>query len=214
MDYQEFMGKYGTRYAVVKLHCEGKPFEEIGNIFGLSEAGVKYQYRRFVNGLYHCYARFLENSANVVPRKLHDFYISMDITVAAMEEIYKEPLSLFRQGDPPLFLMYFKNIPLYRELTEEQISDLEKKIAGMRRRQRKSYDEIGKMLDLTARKSRALYQSYYHKKVKKAAEIVQPTVDYDFFRFLCDYSHYPHIRWKLIVGEYADLVQELMDEYD
>lgn len=214
MNYLEFIERHKEKYEVVKLRCEGKTFKEIGNEFNLCEAGAKYRNRMFISGLYHCYVKFLENKGIKNVDKIWDFYVDTAITVAAMEKIYNEQLSLFRQGNAPLLSIYYKDIPHYRELTKSQIVDLEKIIVGAKKRQMKSYAEIGKMLDLTNRKIKDMYQSYYHRKVKRAVDIVQPTVGFDYFDYLCDYSYYPQIRWKLILEEYSDLVHDLKDEYD
>lgn len=211
MDYMEFMNRNKLDYEIVKLKHAGKTFQEIGNQYKLCGAGIAHKYRKFLFRLFKCYHQFLSSNGIMDAYEFLEFYVSIAITIAYMEHVHDDSLSVLRHGEPPLLAEFYTDIPPFRNLTEGQVKTFETRIVEEKDQQNKTYADIGKALNLTADKVKRMYQFYYHQKCLKAIEIIEPKVDFSFIDYIFDYSYYPQVRWQLIVKEYSDLVQDLVE---
>ncbi len=211
MDYTEFMNRNKLNYEIVKLKHEGKTFQEIGDQYNLSGTGIAYKYRHFLFKLFRCYCQFLNRNSIRDAYDFLEFYVDTAVTIAYLEQVHDDLLSVLRHGEPPLLAGFYTDIPPYRHLAEEQVKSLEKQIIEAKDRKNKTYADIGSTLNLTTEKVKRIYQSYYHQKCLKAIEVIEPEVNFSFSEYIFSYSHYPQVRWQQIVREYAELIQDLID---
>lgn len=103
------------------------------------------------------------------------------------------------------------DIPPFRHLTEEDILALEKKIVKARNEQKRTFSAIGKEYDLSKEKTISIYNMHYHKKVLTAFKRIQPTVNFSISNYVFNYSSNYYKRWELILNQYAEFVQDLLD---
>lgn len=64
---------------------------------------------------------------------------------------------------------------------------------------------------MTREKTRWMYNHYYHKKVMLALERIEAYMGKEVLYFILNYSNCSRKRWELIVKDYPDLVQDLID---
>lgn len=211
MSYTEFMSKYRLNYEIVKLRHEGRTLQEIGDQYHLCASGVANKYRKFLFRLFRCYGEFLDSNGIGNACEILEFYVDVAVAIAYMEQVYDDFLRIFRHGKPPLLSGFYTNIPPFRDLTEGQLKVLERKILEAKDQQNETYADMADTLNLTADKVKTIYHSYYHRKCLKAIKRIEPTVDYSFSDYIFSYSHYPQVRWQLIIEEYADLIRDLTD---
>lgn len=212
LTYDEFMEKYSLCYEILYLkHNQGKTYQEIANDLNRSKEQIGRKYRLFLFRLYKCYYLHLKSIGIVLDASdILGFYENTAYAAAYLEKTYNEPLNFFRHGKPPVLLGYVKNFPPYRELTNQKILNLEKKVLEAWERQNKTFADIGRDLKITSEKARSTYENHYFKKVRKAIELISPD-DLCFMEHIFNYSNYSHKRWELIVREYADFVQDLIE---
>lgn len=167
---------------------------------------------KFLWNLYVCYFRYLTSiGLEVDAIGIRDFYESSSHAVAYLEKTYSEELNLFRGGRPPVFLENVKRLPPYRKLTDRQSMNLEKEIVRARECERRTFLDIGKEFDITWEKARCLYKHHYHRKVMAALDKIKERTGEDLSTYIFEYSPYPYKRWLLIVKDYPNFVQDLID---
>lgn len=213
MDFEQFIKKYEMHYEIASLmHQQGKKQKEIGDQFNLSATCINQKYKRFLHALYKYYIQYLKcMQVKINERDLYDFYRSLSLCVAFFEKTYNQYLDSLRCGIPPIIFEKHMNIPTFRNLTAEKILELEKYIIEAREKQRKSYFNIGKELELSKEKAKYIYDFYYHKKILKAYERIRPIVDFSVENYIFSRSYASYKRWELIVEKYAELVDDLID---
>lgn len=214
MNYEEFIEKYAENRKIVMLKHQKNTYKAIAKLLNISSQRVRQRYFDFCYKLYRCYCFHLESIQIEIDRSdILTFYNSIQMAIAYLEKTYKESLNVFRQGEPPIMFGYYKTFPTYRRLTDKQLLNLEKRIVDAKINQNKIYGEIGRELKLTNEKVKHIFDFYYHKKIITAIELIEPTVDFCFSDYIYKYSHSPQLRWKRIVEEYTELVQNLIEEY-
>ncbi len=213
MTYEGFIEKYAKNMNIVQLRHQKNTYKEIGHVLNISPTRARQRYYDFCYKLYKCYRIYLEHlQMEINTHDILEFYKSITIAIAYLEKTYKEPLDLFRHGEPPIMFGYHKKFPNYRKITDIQLLNFEKKILEAKRNKHKRDIDIARELKLTKEKVKDISDLYYHKKVLKTFDIIQPTVNFCFSDYVYKYSDSPEKRWKLILEEYADLIQDLIDE--
>lgn len=213
MSYEKFVEDNGLNYQILEMKFkQGKSYKEIADALNKSIVTIGQRYRMFSWSLYRCYIRYLKSiGLEVNATDISNFYESSSHAVAYLEKTYSEALKLFRGDKPSVFLENVKTLPPYRKLTDRQLLNLEKKIVKARESQDRTFVDIGKELKITGEKARWLYDHYYHKKVIKALDRIEAHTESNFSYYIFDYSNYSHKRWELIIRDYSDLVQDLID---
>ncbi|MCI9274089.1 MAG: hypothetical protein HFE39_09090 [Clostridiales bacterium] len=213
MNYEKFVEDNSLNYQILEMKFkQGKSYKEIAGELNKSIITIGQRYRMFRWSLYTCYYRYLKSIGLEVDAKdIRNFYQSSSHAVAYLEKTYSEALTLFRGDETPVFLENVKNLPPYRKLTDRQVLNLEKKIVKAREGQGRTFADIGKELKITKEKTRRIYGHYYHKKVMKALDRIEAHTGNEGSYFIFDYSDSSRKRWELIVKDYPDLVQDLID---
>ncbi|MCI9598883.1 MAG: hypothetical protein HFE75_16730 [Firmicutes bacterium] len=214
MTYEKFIENNSLDYKILEMKFkQGKSHRDIAIALNKSISTIGEHYRMFSWNLYVCYFRYLTSiGLEVDAMSIRDFYESSSHAVAYLEKTYSEELNLFRGGRPPVFLENVKSLPPYRKLTNRQSMNLEKKIVQARERQGRTFLDLGKELKITPEKAQHMYRSYYHRKVMEALNRIKAQTGKDLSNFIFEYSHYSYKRWELIVRDYSDLVQDLIDD--
>lgn len=214
MTYEKFVADNSLNYKILEMKFkQGKSYREIATILNTSTGTIGQRYRMFSWSLYRCYFQYLKSiGLKVDATDIKNFYESSSHAIAYLEKTYNEELNIFRGGKPPVFLKIIKSLPPYRKLTDRQLLNLEKKIVKARESQTKTFVDIGKELKITPQKARWIYNHYYHKKVIAALDKIKAHTGNDLSYFIFNYSYYPHKRWELLVRDYPDLVQTLIDD--
>lgn len=215
IDFEQFILNHKTGYEIVKLrHQSGKTFKELACYYGLSIEQVQQKYHTFLRLLFKLYFKYLYTHNLNLKHEISDiinFYESMALSVAYLEKTYKNDLALLSHNKAPIILGNYTDVPPYRKLTSQEITELEKKILDSREHQKMTFIAIGKQYALSKEKVRDIYTYYYHKKVLEAIKRIDPTVDFSFKTFIVDYSNSACKRWKYIENIYADLIPDLID---
>lgn len=211
MDYLELIKKFEVDYEIVRLKHEKNSYAEIANHLNINKKRIGQRYNKFVVKLFKSYFIYLRSiGIKINSSDIWEFFYSWEIATAYLEQTYEEPLRLYRYGAPPL-MIGFCNVPPYRQLTDKQIRNLEKKIVKARDTQKKTFTIIGNELNLTREKTKRLYELYYHCKVLRAIDKIEPTVDYSFTNFIFSYSYNSRNQWNYILENHTDMVQDLID---
>ena len=211
MTYTEFIKNHKTHYEIVKLKQQGKTYKEIAYDTNLSAGRVIQKYYQFLYKLNKCYCCYLNSiKIEINLYDIMNFYENPALSAAYLEENYQAYLNTFRVGEPVMF-GYYKDFPDYRKLSDAQILTLEKQILEAKECQNKNFTVIGKELDLSKEKAKCIYDHYYRKKVLSAIDRIQPMVNFSYSGYVFHYSHTERKRWQLILSEYAELLQDLMD---
>lgn len=213
MDFEKFLMTNKVSYEIVRLrNQQKKTYADISHQLKLSVSRINQKYRKFSFDLLNFYIHYLKSISIVVNKwEIYNFYECADLSVAYLELTYKEYLDLLRQNVPPIFLESCTNFLPYRELTEEDILELEQKILKAKMDKRRSFADMGSQLGLTRKKTKQIYDSYYHKKTLIAFERIRPTVNFSIEDYVYRYTNSTLKRWQLIVNEYAEFVQDLID---
>lgn len=213
MSYEKFVEDNSLNYQILEMKFkQGKSYSEIAEILNKSIGNVGQRYRMFSWSLYRCYAAYLKSiGIKVDATDISNFYESSSYAVAYLEKTYSESLNLFRGDKSPVFLENVESLPPYRKLTDRQLLNLEKKIVKARESQGRTFVDIGKELKMTREKTRWMYNHYYHKKVMLALERIEAYMGKEVLYFIFNYSNCSRKRWELIVKDYPDLVQDLID---
>lgn len=211
MEFSKFMSENALGYELLILKIrEKKTWKEISTIYGQCMNGVISKYNLFLYNLFSLYSSHL---SNIVPgfdeNEIMEFYKSTLDAVAYLEKEYDTYLNAFRHGIHPVIIRIYSDFPSYRLLTINDICRLERKILTDKNILKKSFLAISKSLHLTVQKTRFIYYSYYHKKVKAAIDIIQPTVDFNFALYIYGKPGSYKRWWGRIQREYSELVRGL-----
>lgn len=211
MEYEKLIEKHKIGYEIACLrYNERKCYKEIARQFELSNYSVRDKQIKFLYDLlnfYVCGLRDCHFEINI--RNLYDFYCSVFLSIAFLEKKYGVCLEKLRHEKPPVILNNCLNLPLYRELLEDDIEKIEKYVQEAREQQKKKYSEIGQELDLSKEKIKRIYDEYYHKKTRLALDRIKSIVGESAVAYECKYSHNSYQRWKLIESKYSELVKDL-----
>lgn len=213
MSYEKFVESNSLNYLILEMKFkQGKSYSEIATTLNKSSATIGQRYRMFSWSLYRCYFRYLKSiGMEEDVTDIRNFYESFPHVIAYLEKQYSEELTLYRGGKPPVFFENVKSLPPFRKLSDRQLLNLEKKIVKARESQGKTFVDIGKEYKITWQKARCMYNRYYHKKVMKALDRIEAHTGNDLSFYIFHYSYYSRKRWELIVGNFPDLVQDLID---
>lgn len=115
-------------------------------------------------------------------------------------------LHTFKNGIPIIML---DNVPTFRRISPKKLQKYEQIILLEKNNKKKTFAVIANELKLTQEKVNAIYQSYYHKKIMAAIEIINPLVDFDFHEYIFSCSHYANKRWEIIQKDYKNLITKI-----
>lgn len=79
-------------------------------------------------------------------KELYDFYCSVFLSIAFLEKKYTAWLEFLRHGKPPVISNKYLEFPLYTELTENNIVEIEGYVREAREQQKKKFSELDKSL--------------------------------------------------------------------
>lgn len=211
MTYKEIIEKNNVGFQVHQMLKQGKSYNEIASCLGRKVSLVREKYKTFSYEMYQCYLKYLLSiGISIKDKEIFDFYRSTDYFNAYLEKSYSKELNIFRDGNSPLFLDPTNYLP-YRNLSKEQEKVIQKKILEARNQQKKTYYTIAKELKLTTEKTRWMYDIYYHRKIMTALTRLPHIDNYSLWKSLHNHSTSTYTRWNLIVKEFPDIVQDLVD---
>ena len=156
-------------------------FSGIANEYEISTERVKQFYSRIKIKQAHLYINHIVSILGREKEKeiwqdyydAADFYKNRTCACAYLEKKYKDILNKYRCGEPGMPEKFLKALPPYQENLSPEITEI---IIKMKEKERKTFIEIGKELQLTREKTRALYESFYHKKNMVLIKILQDKV--------------------------------------
>lgn len=211
MTYNDFIKKNSESFQIHHMLKQGKSYKEIASCLGRRVSLVRAKHKTFSYEMYQCYLKYLI-SIGIQIEDIYDFYRNADYANAYLEKSYSQELNMFRDNNPPLFLEPTNDLP-YRNLSKEQEKVIQIIIVEARNQQKKTYYNIAKELKLTTEKTKWMYEIYYHQKIMKALKRLPHTDDFSLWKSLHNHSTSTYTRWNLIVKEYPDIVQDLIDQY-
>lgn len=213
VEFEKLIEKQRKNYSIVILkNQQEKTFKEIAKQLNVSVSCVKQRHNDFLYDLYNLYIEYLNSKQiELECREIYKFYKTICLSIAYLEKEYKGYLDLFRNGEPPIILQSYTDIPPFRKLTKEKNLELEKRILKAREQQKRTFSDIGKEYGLSKEKAKSIYDLYYYKKVVIAHKRIKEARNYPIKEFI--YSHYvsPKSKWQFIVNEYKELVIDLID---
>ena len=134
-------------------------FSDIANEYEISIERVKQLYSRIKLKQINLYIKHIaavtENKSESEVRKDYynaaDFYKNRTCACAYLEKKYKDILNKYRCGEPGMPEKFLEALPPYQENLSPEITDI---IIKMKEKERKTFIEIGKELQLTREKTR------------------------------------------------------------
>ena len=212
MTYKEFIEKNNESFQMHQMLNRGKSYKEIASCLGQRVSLVRQRNKAFSYEMYQCYLKYLISiGITINDKEILDFYRNTDYVNAYLEKSFSQELNIFRDGNPPLFLLPVNDLP-YRKLSKEQEEVIQKEIVKVRNQQKKTYYNIAKEMKLTTEKTRWMYDIYYHKKIMAALRRIPHTDNFLLWKSLHNHSTSTYKRWNLIMKEYHDIIQDLIDQ--
>ena len=201
-------------YRIMILHDSGCNYNEIARQIGKSSTRVSFVYSRTKVRQLRLYCRHLSilNDEEMdkymhIWQEADFFYCDLQCSVAYLEKEYYNELQRFRLGEPGMPDQFLNELLPIKKCGEKTTE----KVIQMRDVQKKSFVEIGRLLQITRFKARQLYNSYYHgKMIDIANEIKKAYGEEEREKFLDHYlvnSYSPKRCFEILQQDYPNFIK-------
>ena len=153
------------------LHdVQSKNYSEIAIQYKISPQFVRALYIRISLKKLLYYIKHLSKAYGYQDQKLFrrlyeslfECYANNRYVIAFFEKNFRKTLDEYRAGEPGMAREFILNLPPYvKKWNKNTILS----IVEMREDQKKTYEQIGKQLNITKEKAQQLYEHYYHAKI-------------------------------------------------
>lgn len=159
-------------YEIMRFRDLGYPYTAIAKKYGTSAARVRQTYSRMKQKQIRLYIRHIAEKED--PRcvwqlcqKLYECYQNRAGVCAYLEKRYPDILKEYREGEPGMPEDFLESLPpLILELSGEVIAGM----IEMRKKEKKTFSEIGRQFHLTQERVKKLYDRFYGVKIEKLLE--------------------------------------------
>lgn len=215
--YSTLKETYPVKYEIMQLRdLYGNTYADISRNQALSVRRVIQHYhyiKRWQAKLYIRHLAVVYEHINIdffirQYREAETCYEDCQYATAYIEKEYKSILEAYRDGEPGMPDDFLAQIPPFKTSWSEETIQ---KIIEMREIDKKTYIEIGRLLEMTKFKAACLYDWYYHEKFLLIWEQLKmkygKITGNDIAHFYFEKTRSSKKRYAMICADYPDIIQ-------
>lgn len=172
---------YERAYGFMLLREQhGFTFSYIARDYDISSERVMQMYHRVKNKQIQLYINRIafvlgHNDKSQIQKEFDEAYKcyrSRAYACAYLEREYSDILTEYRQGEPGMPELFIKSIPPFRPKLSKKTFE---RIIEMKDKENASFSEIAKELNISPKKAKCTYESYYHRKTLELLKSLDAT---------------------------------------